>query len=91
LERVVPQQIGSRHLEYLERAAECRRRADAAITPAARANFLEAESRWLAIADTYAKPEQTADAESHSDKSQIQISEDDRPLLLANHGIFARD
>jgi hypothetical protein len=71
MERVVLEQIGSRHLEYLERAAECRRRADTAISTAARKNFLEAESHWLAVADTYAKPEQMA-ADDELNKGELE-------------------
>jgi len=62
--------IGHPHLEYLERAAECRRKADAALSPAARTSFLEAESRWLAVAETYAAPEQTAHMENYAEESE---------------------
>jgi hypothetical protein len=61
---------GSLHLEYLQRAVQCRRKANAAATPVARAKFLEAESRWLTIADSYAKPEQMGNEEIGAEDSQ---------------------
>ena len=36
--------------EYCRRAAEARRMADAASTPAEKADFLEVEKRWLRLA-----------------------------------------
>ena len=45
--------IDSNHLECLERAAECRRKSDAAISQDARAKFRDAESRWLSLALSY--------------------------------------
>jgi hypothetical protein len=62
--------IGHPHLEYLERAAECRRKADAALTPAARASFLEAQARWLAVTETYAALPQAASGETRADDSE---------------------
>lgn len=62
--------VGHPHLEYLERAAECRRKADAALTPAARTSFLEAEARWLAVAETYASSPQAASAENRAEDSE---------------------
>ena len=64
------ERIGHPHLEYLERAAECRRKADAALSPAARTNFLEAESRWLAVAETYAVPDHAANVQNDTSDSE---------------------
>lgn len=61
------ERIGNPYLEYRQRAEECHRKAESASSPAARANFLEAESRWLAIAETYTAPEAPADADSDSE------------------------
>jgi hypothetical protein len=67
---MMTEHIGHPHLEYLERAAECRRRADTALSPAARKSFLEAESRWFAVAQTYAAPEQTVNVENYAEDSE---------------------
>ena len=50
--------IMSSHLQCLKRAVECRRKAEAAFSAAARQSYLEAEACWLAIADSYIEPEQ---------------------------------
>jgi hypothetical protein len=49
----MPQNL-SRHIrECYRRADECRRSAETARTEPAKANFLETEGRWLALARSY--------------------------------------
>lgn len=47
-------------LKFLERAAECHRKAATAISPAARSRFLDAASQWLSLADSYALSDRSA-------------------------------
>jgi hypothetical protein len=81
----MPKAIGSLDLDYLERAAKCHRKADAAISPVARANYLIAESRWLAVADTYAKSEQTAYVAKGTYVSEQTLTGDIRVELCDVH------
>jgi hypothetical protein len=73
------------HREYLERAAECRRKAEAAITSTARNNYLEAETRWLAVAATYAEADQPAADDP------IEMGEIGKLLLVAVEQALQRE
>jgi hypothetical protein len=72
------------HREYLERAAECRHKAEAAISDTARKNYLEAETRWLAVAATYAEAHQAAD-------DSIEMGETGKLLLDAVEQALQRE
>ena len=73
------------HREYLERAAECRHKAEAAISNTARNNYLDAETRWLAVAATYAEADQPA-----ADAS-IETGEVGKLLLVAVEQALQRE
>ena len=45
--------VGSKHLDYLKRAAECRQKADKTTSLSARAFFLDAETNWLSVAANF--------------------------------------
>jgi hypothetical protein len=47
-------------LKCLERAAVCHRKAEAAVSTAARSRFLDATSQWLSLADSYAVSDRSA-------------------------------
>lgn len=46
-------QNNSPHQQYLERAEECRLKADAAISEIARARYLDSAERWISLAMSY--------------------------------------
>jgi len=60
-----------------ERAAEARRKADASADPASRDNFLHMETRWLALARSYAFTECLGD---------FTLAMSDRRRNLEEHG-----
>ena len=45
--------LGEEVRDCLERAAECRRKADAATVPSVRESYFEMAERWLRLADSY--------------------------------------
>jgi hypothetical protein len=47
------QNLGNEIRECYLRAEECKGRADTAMTPAARTDFLDMERRWLSLAHSY--------------------------------------
>ena len=46
-------------LKCLERAAVCHRKAAAAVSPAARSRFQDAEIHWLSLADSYGRSDRS--------------------------------
>jgi hypothetical protein len=64
---------GSGYHAYLDRAEECQRKAELAISPLARVRYLDSADRWIALANSYVEapslaPEANAESVAMSGK-----------------------